>query len=618
MNNTVSQLEAQETPGTQPEKRKKNKKSRKKLVLAVLLAAAVAAGGFGVYTLFFQKEERVAITGTTSYGSLNEVIEGSGTTTPADSVSYEVSGKVLEWNVSPGDEVKAGDLLYVLDSSDAEDQILEYEVELEDLYEQLSELQDNVNNQNVTADYAGRVEDVRVKEGQKVQSGATLATLVDDSVMEATLYFSYSYENAVYVGMPVTVSVPDQMLNLTGQVREVKYVDYVTTEGMHCFAAVIEVANPGVLTEGTTVACWAQGADGSEVCSVSDGQLTYVNKQTITAQASGELTAVQAADYQRVKAGELLFVIDASGYETQMETLSKQIENMEEKIADLQESIATEYMRYSDIDGQVVTANYSTNRMTGADMGSVVIYNQDTMQIAVNIDELDADYLQEGMEVYVYRTTSSRTESYPATLSYLSLEATAGSSGVSTFAATITINSEGKLSSGVTVYYSIDTGDSEVTGDTVLAPLNALCTYDDGYYLLVQRDKKPDNAIDPAAQGGTVTEFPGGYYAVPVEVGDYNASYVQILSGVEKDETIFLRYMNAAPTGGSSTSQIEGEEGMMPGDFSAMMPGDFSAMMPGGSGGMPSFGGSGGSGSMPSFGGSGGMPSGGGMPGGRG
>ena len=620
MNATVSGSE-RKTKGGLLSKVKGSPKGKKKLVLWIVLAAVIVAAGIGLYRLFFQKEERVAVTGRTSYGTLNEAIEGSGTTTPADSVSYDVNGTVLEWCVEAGDEVKAGDLLYVLDSSEAEDEILEYEVDLEELYEQLADLQDNLNNQNVSAPFAGRIEQVQAKEGKNVQNGSNLATLVDDSAMKATLYFSYIYEDIIHKGMEITASFPEQMLTLSGSVTDIRYVDYVTTEGMHCFAVTIQVDNPGALTEGTVVTCWAQGADGSLAYSVDDAELEYVNKETITAQASGEMTAVLVADYQRVRAGETMFVIDASGYENQLETVRKQIENLEEKIADLRESVATEYTRYSDIDGQVVTANYSTNRMTGLDMGTVTIYNQQTMEISVNIDELDADFLEEGMDVTVYRTTSaSAPVYYPATLTYLSLEATAGSSGVSTFAATITIQSEGALSSGVTVYYAIDASGSEVTGDTVLAPINALCSYDDGYYLMVQREKKPENAIDPAAVGGSVTDYPDGYYAVPVEVGDYNGSYIQILSGVEKDEVLFLRYQNVAPSGGDKTSQGgENEQnGMMMPDFGQMggMP-DFSQM-----GGMPNFGG----GNMPGMGGSGrpssgsgGMPGmGGGMPAGRG
>lgn len=621
MNATVSGTE-QKKKGGALSKWKGSAGGKKKWALRLVFAVVILAAAVGIYDLFLKEEERVAVTGKTGYGTLNEAIEGSGTTTPADSVSYDVNGKVLEWLVKPGDEVRAGDLLYVLDSSDAEDQILEHEVELEELYEQLSDLQENLNNQQVGAPFAGRIEQVQAKEGKNVQNGSALATLVDDSTMKATLYFSYAYEDAIYKGMDITASIPEQMLTLSGKVTDIRYVDYVTTEGMHCFAVTIQVENPGALTEGTVVTCWAQCADGSLAYSVDDAQLEYVNKETITAQASGEMTAVYVVDYQRVRAGETMFVIDASGYENQLETVRKQIENYEEKIADLRESIDTEYTRYADIDGQVVTATYSTNRMTGADMGTVTIYNQQTMQISVNIDELDADFLEEGMDVTVYRTTSaSAPVYYPATLTYLSLEATAGSSGVSTFAATITIEAEGALSSGVTVYYSIDASGSEVTGDTVLAPLNGLCRYEDGYYLLVQREKKPENAVDPSAVGGSVTDYPDGYYAIPVEVGDYNGSYIQILSGVEKDEVLFLRYQNVAPVGGDKTSQggEETQNGMMMPDFGQMggMP-DFSQM-----GGMPNFGG----GNMPSFGGSGGSsrPSGGmpnmgsgGMPGGRG
>ena len=605
---------AAKSPAERPPKAERpklpGKKGRKKKWITLgLLVLLAAAAGFGIYRLFFAQEERLAVTGTTTYGALNEAIQGSGTTTPADSVTYEITGKVLEWNVEAGQEIHAGDLLYVLDSSDAEDEMLEYEVDLEDLYEQRAEIQESIANQQVTAPFSGRIEDIQVEAGDDAQTGMTLATLVDDSAMKATLYFSYSYEDEMYVGMPVTLSVPDQMLTLDGTVTDIRYVDYTTTEGMKCFAVTVEAENPGSLTEGVTATCWAQSANGTELYAVSDAQLEFAHSATLTAETSGEVTAVNPVDYQRVSAGETLFVIDASGYETQLETVEKQIDNYEKNIADLQESIDTEYTRYSDIDGTVVTAEYATNRMTGEDVGSVVVYNQESMEISVNVDELDVDYLEVGMPVTVYRSTSSDVVYYQGELTYLSLEATSGSSGVSTFAATITITplegEEFDLSSGVTVYYSIDTGDGEGTGETVLAPLSALCTYDDGYYLLVQADSRPDNAIDPEEVGGSVTDYPEGYYAVPVEAGDYNEQYVQILSGAEQDATVFLRYQNAAPSGGDTTSDSGEEEGMS-GFPGGEMP-DFGDM-----GGMPDFGGSGGS--MPSFGGGGGgMPSGMGM-----
>ncbi len=581
--------------GQKTEKRMRPRgRLRKRILICVIVAALLTGSASGLYLLFGAEEERVAVTGTLTYGTLNEAIEGSGTTTPADSVTYEISGTVLEWHVEEGQDVKAGDLLYVLDSSDAEDELLEYEVNLDTVYEQVSDLQKSIANQRVTADFSGRIEDVQVEQGDNVQNGAVLATLIDDSTMKATLYFSYAYQDVIRTGMDVTLSVQDQMMTRTGTVTDVQYVDYVTPEGMECFAVTVSVDNPGSFSEGTTVTGWVSGGAAGEIYAAGDAELEYNRAQSITAGASGELTQVNVIDYGRVEAGDLLFTVDASEYETQLETLQKQIDNYEKNIADLQEEIDTEYTRYADISGQVVSAYYNTNWMTGTDTGSISIYNQESMEISINVDELNADYLEEGMEVTVYRTTSSDTVFYPATLTYLSLEATSNSSGVSTFAATITIDSQGELSSGVTVYYAIDTSGGDALTETVLAPLNALCTYDDGYYLIVRSDKQPENTVDPAAAGGSVTDFPKGYYAVPVEVGDYNENYIQILSGAEQDQEVFLRYQNSAPSGGDSTSIVEGEGGGNMPDF--------------GGGNMPDFGG----GNMPDFGG--GMPS---MPGGR-
>ena len=599
---------------TAPEGQKKNTKkwlikkpSPAKLVLVIVLLGVCIGACVGVYQLFFTEEEKIALTGTTTYGSLNETIEGSGTTTPADSATYTLSGTVMDWCVEAGDTVEVGDLLYVLDSSEAEDEILEYEIELEDLYEQLADLQENIANQQITADFSGRIEAVQGEVGQQVQGGAVLANLIDDSVMTATLYFSYQYQDVISKGMEVSVSVPDQQLSLTGTVSDIQYVDYHTPEGMQCFGVTVQVENPGSLTEGNTVTCWLTGTDGTPIYAVDDATLSYLHSQTITTEVAGELSGVHVVDYQRVNAGDLLFTVDGSGFETQMETVQKQIDNHEKNIADLQESIATEYTRYSDIAGQVVTAFYTTDRMTGNDTGSVVVYNQDSMEITVNIDELNADLLEVGMPVQVYRTTASETIFYDATLTYLSLEATSNTSGVSTFEATITIDSKGELSSGVTVYYSIDTSGEGDTGESVLAPVDALCTYDDGYYLLVQADQQPGETIDPTQVGGSVTEYPEGYYAVPVEVGDYNGNNIQILSGVSEDTTVFLRYQNARPTGGDTTSEGGSQSEEQTGRPSGEMPSG--EMMQ-----IPAFGnmGAGGTGGM----GTGAM--GGGMPSGRG
>lgn len=161
-------------------------------------------------------------------------------------------------------------------------------------------------------------------------------------------------------------------------------------------------------------------------------------------------------------------------------------------------------------------------------MSVITIYNLETMNISVNFDELDVDYISEGTPVTITRTSAEKNTYYSGTITYLSPEATS-SSGVATFAATIEIDSKGELSSGISVTYSISLGDSE---DGVLAPIAALKNHDDKYYIYVKSDTRPANAVDLT---DPEVEIPVGFYAVPVEVGNSNTQYIRILSGVAED-----------------------------------------------------------------------------------
>ncbi len=83
--------------------------------------------------------------------------------------------------------------------------------------------------------------------------------------------------------------------------------------------------------------------------------------------------------------------------------------------------------------------------------------------------------------------------------------------------------------------------------------------------------------------------LPDGWRAVEVETGLSDTNYIEILSGIEEGDIVYV------PEVARDSSSEDGEMGMMPG-------GDMGGGMPSGGGG----------GSMPSGGGGGGMPSGGG------
>lgn len=512
-----------ESGGDNGEKhRKKGRFPIRRVVALVVVVGVVAAAAVGARALFFTEEEQVALTETTTYGTLSTAIEGTATTTPNDSVTVTTAStaEILEVYVSAGDTVEAGDLLYVQDDAQLDEEIETYQEEIAELeeeldgyYDQLSDLQESLSALTITAPFAGRLTEVDAEEGDSVQNGGKLAVLVDDSRMTLTQYFSYAYADQVYVGMSAGVSVASLMLNLEGTVTDVQMVERLTAEGTRCFAVTVTVNNPGALTEGMTGAGYLIADSGEKIYPAVEGSLEYADQETIQAQVAGEITYADAVPYQTVSAGQTLFTVDGSDYEEQLETVNKRIAQTEEKITSAQEKITeaeesrSDYSVTAEISGKVISVGVRAGespRMEGTT--TVTIYNMDTMTITANIDELDIDKIEMGMDVTIVASSGEKT--YRGTMTEISYEAT-NSSGVAYFPITIEIDSAGELSAGVNVSYYISTGDDE---EGVLVPLAALKSTDEGTCVFVKADTRPDNAID-LEDGEEQEGFPGGDFS---------------------------------------------------------------------------------------------------------
>ena len=461
--------------------------------------------------------------------------------------------------------MEAGQLLYTQDSTELDEQIETYQDEITELENTLSDAQSQLADLNesmaallVTAPFSGRITDVTAEVGDSVNAGTKLATLVDDSQMTLTQYFSYAYEDQVYVGMEAGISVASLMRTIEGTVTEIKKVDRVTTEGTRCFAA-------GALTEGMSGAGYLVADSGEKLYPAVEGTLEYYASKDIVAEVGGELTAVNVSDYESVSKGKVLFSVDGSDLEKQVESVERNITQTQEKITQAQEKITqteeqrADYNVTAEISGKVIMVGVQEGESPRqAGQTAVTLYNMDSMTITANIDELDIDNISMGMEVDITQSGAETDTHYTGTVTAISYEAT-NTNGVAYFPITITIPSDGALSAGVNVSYTITVGDES---EGVLAPIAALQNTTEGVCLFVKADSRPDNAVD--LEEGVV---PDGFYAVPVETGVSNSQYVRILSGVEEDVEVFTRYQQAAPSGGDTTSQGESGQEMegMPG-----------------------------------------------------
>lgn len=565
---------------TEPNMKKAKKPfNMKKMIKNVILLALVAVGLGFLYQLFFVDNSQTALTGEITHGSLSSVIEGSATTRPVNTqvVTTAASADIEEILVSAGDMVVEGQVLYIQDDSGVDDIVDGYKEEIDeyvdtrsdyydllsDYADELADLKESLEDAKITAPFAGKITDVSVSVGDRATTSTKLATLVDDSTMEVVQYFSYAYENDIKVGTKAQVSVPDQMLLLTGEVTKVSYVNYVTKEGAQCFGVTITVTNPGSLTVGTEVSAIIMGQDDVAIYPAESGTLDYQNQTTLYVSSASDVESVNVENYQKVSAGQVLFAFETDDIYDSMDKVNDNITSVQtkidavnEKISDLYEKISDaneareDYAPTAEFEGQVISVGITTARTPSNNATAVTIYSKDTMQISANIDELDIEHIYMGMPVTITYASSSQSKRYQGTVTEISYEAT-NSSGVAYFPIVIEIASNGELSSGISVSYSISLGED---GEGSLVPIAALKSTTQGTAIFAKDDGSFTNVLE--LDDGVV---PAGFVAIPVTVNTVTTTLALVDEELPEGLEVFTRYETTAPSGGTTTS-ANGEE----------------------------------------------------------
>jgi len=215
-----------------PKKVKMNPKKRRRIITAAIAAVLVAAlvGGL-VKFLGGGEGEAEVMTQTVMLGSITSTVEGNGIAKAKESASINIAtaGTVTEVFVSEGQRVEAGTPLFTIDSPAAQSAVDKARQEVSAKETALEQLQDAADSLALKAEFSGKLLEVtKLKVGDTVSVGQKLAKLVDDRTMLLEQYYSYAYENDIYVGQKATVSIPAVMEQLGGHVVEVYKVNRIS------------------------------------------------------------------------------------------------------------------------------------------------------------------------------------------------------------------------------------------------------------------------------------------------------------------------------------------------------------------------------------------------------
>ncbi len=532
-------------------------------------------------------------------GNISNTISSSGTVQPIEeyTITTAVTGEILSDNVEIGQEYQKGDLLYTIDDTDARNAITRAENSLEKQKLSYEQSQEDLTNLVITAPFSGRISDLYVENGDKVNSGTKLLELVDSSTLKVTLPFLAADAKYINRGNKATVYVESTGEEIIGTVENVSTGSYANSYGALVSDVEIIFSNPGNFSDDVSVSAMV----GNYACN-SIGTVKYKNQTTITAETSGTIVSLNYSKGDIVDKYSIILELEDANTVLSEKTTSLSLRDAEIELQEATEDLADCTIE-SPITGVITEKYYKSGENINSNNSTVlaIIADMSKLTFTMSIDELDIKNIELGQEVIV-TADALENQTFNGVITNINIIGSA-SSGVTTYPVTVEISEYDGLLPGMNVSAEII---SEEVEDVVKVPTSAVSR---GDVVLVKEDfakslevnknyeesstqtsagGEKDNAGN-TYQPGEIVDMPNtpdGYKYIKVTTGLSDTNYIEIKEGLEEGAEIYV-VTTVSEKASESTSTSAAPAGMdaMGG---GMMP--TGGSMPSG-GGMPSDGG---------------------------
>jgi HlyD family secretion protein len=454
----------------------------KKLMKVLIVLIVLGLVGFGLVkfkvinigskTASTSQQQRTA---RAQKGTISQAVTGSGYIESSNKVniSTSVSGTITKVYFKDKDNIKAGDLLYELDDSDAK---LNYEKAKNNLA--LNEVTANDNQKSITelkitAPISGSVTNISPKMGDEIGKGSNILTITDTSKLKISAPFNTSLKNEVQSGQKATLHIQDLMQSVSGVVTYIGANPYPSASGGQVFDVEISFDNPGALKEGLKATVSITTSSGTHT-STDAGKMEYGNVKIVKSTSGGTVQSVNVRENSYVKAGDVLI-------EMENDDLSLAKKNNDLKILDANAQVESAkkqlsyYKVYASIDGVIMdqTKMVGDNVKAGDVLGNII--DMKNLQFNVDIDELDIDKIKTGQKVNITVDALTETNTKPLSgeVSKIAFEGTS-SNGVSVYPVTIEVNDIQNLRIGMNVNASIMVLEKS---DVLMVPIEAVTKF---------------------------------------------------------------------------------------------------------------------------------------------
>ncbi len=529
---------AKEAPQFQAPKKKK--KWLKRIIALTVIVALLALFLTQCMKGGVQTASGSYLPATAAVQDLTVAVTGPGTVKPNDTyrATALVKGEVLSAPFEEGQEIHKDDTLFVIDASDVETAIQQAQLSVQSAqlnYDSLVRTRnDNTQDRQVKANASGVVTKVYVDPGDTVAAGTPIADILDRDNMKLKVPFHSVNATAFYVGQSATVTVSGTAEALYGTITEIAATDSVGAGGTLVRNVTIAVQNPGALSN-TSMGSAMVG----EVSSSASGTFQYGESKQLIAKYSGELQTLDLNEGDKVYDGQLLGEFKETKMQDQIDAAAIQLQNARLSLQNAKDRLE-DYTITSPIDGTVIEKNYkagdnidpSTATATGANAFLAVIYDMSRLTFDINVSEMDVVRVEVGQKV-TFTADALDGQEFTGVVEKVNINGTT-QNGNTSYPVTVVVDGSGSdlasqgLLPGMSVSASIIV---EEIADVLAIPVDA-----------VQRSETPyvfvagEGAMDDK---GNLVDFTKLEQRT-VELGRNSDEFIEILSGLEEGETVFI------------------------------------------------------------------------------
>lgn len=497
----------------------------KKKWLTIGGIAFVLIAGLAGWHLFGAQEEAVDSeqmlfdfpTVQVELGEVKKTIYATGTIAAKarEEVKPEVSGVVEHVYVSEGQQVRAGDPLFLIDSTQS---VLEYqkqEINVARLEQEIADLRKR--KPEIYSEAEGIVSEVLVKPGDEVSKETVIARLSNPDKLRLKGSFGAGQIQYFQEGMQVSVFLSGSLIYLPATVVKVDRKGRATSEGGVMYQVEVELDNPGAIHPSERGMIHYQTPEGLVVNSWDTGQFEMPDDIELKAGTVGKISSVLIDVDDSVKKGQLLAKVDLS--DTDLEIKEKELALKESQlILEQRQSDVSKAQVVAPISGQVTDVEIKEGERVDPGKTAVIIMDMSAVYMEASVDEVDIPFIEVGQPVDVY-VTAYGSEVFPGEVAEVPQEGTSKDNSVR-FTVKVLVKDGAKMKHGMT-------GDCDI---------------------VVHRQENvprlPYNAVEiiETGKGTVMVKNPETGEPMPkeVEIGAEGTDYVEIISGLNPGDEVLL------------------------------------------------------------------------------